>query len=407
MFVPLIFISANADWQYNITLNASQMPYISDITHTFAAPEGALLMIRDDVIDSRLRITWRNDMLANASNETTVVFLVVVNEQNITQNMSLYERFNISNTIDNATEYYAINISIIAPELPVINETFTNEISIINNDWQVNLTSNLLPFRGDFKYEIKGLPGAVLNISCNDSIILECPGQQRFDTDGYAKFTIKYHVPITQQDGNYTYDITLSSGNLTKVTRVYLTVTDPTIDMLSYVFQDSCFVPVEGQNYSAVKYDCIEEQEDFNLRRLAQFLERLKAMRNASLYCQPEVKTEYVVTGEVDKTIYDEYLVCKSERASLNTQVITSGEQLNSLQSSYSDLQERFNKNESETMIQAFAYRKNADLMVAREKSMYSKKYWTHTIWTMILIVSCVFGMLWYNHRKSTYWFGW
>lgn len=409
LLVLLVVPFVHADVASNVSINYTQLPYVTTYVLNLTLQENATISFFRSDNESLLNVSFPESVFLNASNNASVNITTTVLQHNVSGNETLHARLLLSNDANNITVMFEEEVQINHNPPATIEEATVFDVRVVNGGFQVNVTSNLLPLDGTLVFQVVGLANATMNITCPTTGFLQCPTTAVFGDDNSSNVSIAYHIPITQADGNVSYQVSFQTGNITRTTDVTFYITEPTLEALSYVFRPDCFVDVPGENYSAVKYDCIQEEEEFNIRRLTQYLERIKALRNTTAYCSPEQinTTQYIVAGQVDKVIYDEYNVCKDERKLLNDQLTQSADVLHQAESSAGLCQGQLLQNESVALQEAFAYKRDADVMVEQARSYFVGRFWTWTFWQWGVTIIILFSMVWYNNHRREKWAGW
>jgi hypothetical protein len=409
MVILTVASALAADLEYTATVNSSSLPFGANYSLALTlAPNQTVFLSRTDN-ESRINVSFPNATFLNETNTTNITIAIMVPAYNVTLNESLIAGLNITNTLNNLTFSWMANITVLADNgTNASNGTPSLVVRVINGDYVVNITSNLLPIEGNLSYEVQGPAGGLLNISCPGDSYLSCPNQTVFEADNVSRFSIRYRIPITQPDGIVLYTVNLSSENTTRQSNITFVITEPDINQMTFVFREDCFVEVPGENYSTVKYDCILEQEEFNLRRLAQFLERIKALRNSSAYCSPEIinesKTEYVVAGQVDKVIVDNYEACTAEKTKLQASYDTTTELLHSCQEQRGVCQDMLSKNETDAMLEAFAYKEKARRESEASREYYNKRFWKWIGYEVVIVIILFIIGVWYTNYHRNKW---
>lgn len=413
-----------AEMTQNVTIKSTQVPYNTTYQLNLSlSPNQTIFLNRTDN-ESRINLTFPANVTLD-ENQTSVIVLIagVVNDENITGNETMSAAINITNDLNDVSLMWWLNanIMLVVSQNESLNATVnqssnvTNNVSVnaspyvqlINNNYVVNVTSNLLPMSGNLSYEIGGLENSTLNITCEQGIIT-CPNSTTFGNNNKTTFQIGYRIPITMPDGTYVYGVNFTTGNVTRSTNITFVISEPGIEALRYQFSPDCFVLVPGENYSTVKYDCIIAEEDFNIRRLSQYLERMKALQQNQTYCQPVVNqtTEYIVKGDIAATMMDELNTCRSERDKATGDLGTAQEMVGKMGLNLTDMTNKYLANESDALKDAFDFKvrtaKENDLI----RQYYNKRFWTWTIlqWGFTLLLIGV--AIWYANFRKNKWGG-
>ncbi len=393
-----------ATFSENISINNSQLPLITQ-THLniTLAQNGTLFIDRLDN-ESRLAISLPNETFYGNSSSKIIDFNISANVT-VTKNTTLTARFNLSSNISNITSIYSISVLVeyIPPPQPEpVQEEQHSFITIIDGNYVINVTTNVLPKMGEFTYKIGGKSGDTLNLTCPAGW-LECPNKKlTFDSKDTLKFDIDYLVPLDAPLGKKEYQLNLSTVNVTRTTKIIFYINEPAITFASYQFGEECFVPVEGNDMFAIAMDCIKEKEEFDAMRLTRLWERMKALRNESPVCgcEPETVTEYVIAGDIEKNVLDDYQQCRDDRKKLNDDLDNCHSNVARVQTDRDKCQAQFINNESVCLADRFSQGVEQYNNAKEQDKVTNRKVWMFT-GTFLFIVALSFGAIKFFKAKQ------
>lgn len=337
--------------------------------------------------ETRLNVTYPGSVFFE--NESMEV-LFKITPLNVQQNNTLQAKFNLSTDINGVSEIYTINVHVIKDEEPGVVETVPHYfLTKLDGDFMINITSDLLPYEGYLNYNIGGVAGEFVNITCPIGSWLSCPKTDLIEADNVSHFKILYNIPLSAPQGERSYLIQFSSGNATLNSTIYFNIADPDLSFKDYEFREDCFVLVNKTKYY-LDPKCLEDLENFQMERLSSFWDRIREIENISYECEPEIETKYVVTGEVNDVIWEDYNDCKDDKLTCNNNLGRCQETLSTCQSKYDILNEEISKNES--MCQSESYQDAVKLQ--DEYNDRLRKLNSRWIWQIVTIVLIVLGII-------------
>lgn len=380
-------------------INGSEIPFERDVLLNVTLSFNHSLFVERIDDEDRLNIIFPNvTVFVNDSEQIT--FHVLLADE-VSYSDSLVSLFNLSSDLNNVSFLYSIVINVTVPNQSVVNDSSGFFINLVGGDYLVEITTDLLPKNGSLSYAVHGLAGSLLNISCDPGWIV-CPESSVFDDGNLTSFVVDYLIPINALLGNHSYNIVLSTENISRNTSVVFSVIEPDINLLSYQFGDDCFREVDG--LLLVTYDCLQAQEEHNIRRLSSVMARLRTLQNDS-YCDPEKITKYVLAGDINKTVWDDYTTCRSERTDVTSMLREANDQVLSIQNDYDICQTKLLLNESTCLSNVFS----TGVRMKKEAEEYKAGVWKG-VWTLIIVILILFGLIfagnyWYKSKKQEAWY--
>lgn len=390
--------------QIDFSIDDTELPYNDSVNLTLNFVENSTANISLVNVSSRMNVSW-DEVVSFGDNVTSRVatFDLFIADFLVLNDTEEYAWFNITNSVSNNSVLYGIVVG--------INSTvnFSDEISEFNislsqGNYFIDATTDVLPKNGSLRYSVTGIPNRSLNISCvalnHSADWLSCPNSSVFGSSGVADFSLAYLIPFDASPGVRSWNVTFVAGNDSLTRNVSLNVSLPELALQRYVYSDDCFVEVEGQEYLTVKYECIQEAEEFNIRRLSTILDRERQLRSNLTQCTPEVRnvTDYVVVGDVDQELHEELKTCRNERANQRADLRDWREQYRDLEQNYTSFRQQYVDNESSVLKQAFsaAVTLNEEAKQIREENRRTIR---NTVLTILGSLLIGFGGL-YAYRK-------
>ncbi|MFB5623297.1 MAG: hypothetical protein ACE5RP_00050 [Nitrosopumilus sp.] len=296
--------------------------------------------------------------------------------------------FKITNNVSSSEVYY--NYSIFVEALPLIEDEKDFFIHLTNGVYVVNITTNFLPKEGSLLYDLRGLAGRRMNISCEGRWVT-CPEYSLFNDSGRTNFSIDYFIPLDAPLGENIVNVSLTSGNATANSTIKFIVRDPDISLQSYVWTDKCYkFDANGNIKLESLMECVREQEEFEKKRLEQAYNRMYALLNKTC---PEPETKYVVTGNIEDEVMEQLRLCQDTRNTLQDKANSCNTDYQLCNREYNALVKETLNNESERnreMLQTSA-------RALKESSDEKKRAWRIFWWaviTVILIILITLGVL-------------
>lgn len=396
---------------YDLVLNST--PQVQDIEvpiNITLTPNGSIFL---DLIksDPRLNYTYPNQTFFNNTNFNMIrinISYAEIYDENISS------LFKISNDLNNNSYLYNITLRFLPDNsVETVPESFIN---VMNGDYVINITTDLLPKSGDLDYEIAGLAGNLLNISCTGSW-LSCPVNQTFDSNNKTTFKITYTIPVTAPLGTKINTVNLTTGNISVKQDIIFNVKEPDLRLKQYEFREECFVE-QPDGSMTVTYDCILEQEQYNIKRLSIYLDYIRQQRNYT--CEPEVinHTEYLIVGNIEEQVNEELerlrtdiSTCVAEKEDLRIDKKEAEQEKNNWIQSYNNINEKLLKNETECLSTVFStsvkLKADAEAIVEEGKLQLKeekrKHYWTITWIIIIFVIVAGIGFYYKNLHKEAW----
>lgn len=408
LILILILLSCNV---YGISdtifLNASIPNHNYTLSLNVTLSPGYNLSIAPINVSSRLDHIFPSTVYFNDTTEL-VNFTIRLNDIFLI-NSSLNSTFLLSNDLNSNIFNYSIITNITAnPIVTVENDSYIN---IIDGDYIVNISENLIPKSGYLDYTVFGNYGDSLNITCLIGSWLVCPPTQYFNTDDKAIFTIYYDIPSDTSSGQHIQHIYFRTSNLTLNKSIYFNIKEPEYLYEIFQFTDDCFKYV-GDNELTITYECIQAQEEFNVRRLSETITRIRAELNESCI-NSENEIEYIVVGNIDEDIYNELTTCKSDLSKLNDKYDLKRVDYDNSQTTISTLNKKIMDNETECLSNAVSLSarlqqeaRNKEDALLIEKQSYKKSVWGG-IFGIIILGGIIYGILHYlKLRRNGSWLG-
>jgi len=379
---------------------------------TLTLEENATATIERIDNESRLVIDYPQEVNFINVTEKLIEFGVDIIDFVLEEDTMLKAEFLISNDRNNITSQYILAVNVTAVNVtaytqPDFIEISQYNITILNGDFIVNITTDLLPMKGNLFYRVRGRPETPYNISCEDhQYIRVCPKTGTFDSTGMSDFNITYYVGMSAPLGSSEASVNISDGNWTRETKIIFVLSEATVEMMTYVFRDECFVSIPGQTYLAVTYDCLMEQEEFNIRRLTHFIERQRALANTSGYCEPEIKTEYIIGGSVNDTIYEELSICRDDRKGLNNLLANVTMKSMDCENRYNEAHAALMNNESECLQSTFAKAVSIKDEAEKAEKRATRRWWLRFFITILLVALAWLVITWLRGHRKQRWSG-
>ena len=364
-----------------------------------------------DLIDYDSRLSYIYPKQVDFGNNIwkEVNFTVGINGT-FTTNETINSTFKITNDINNITHYYNL-ISNIEID-PRVSSTEHFFINILNGDYVINISQNLIPKAGDLSYDIEGRAGEQLNISCDEGWII-CPQYATFDGNNKTYFKIHYSIPDDASVGKHIYNATFKTGNVTIEKSIIFNIQEPDIIFQDYELSEDCIISL-GDNKEAVKMECYIEADIFNKKRVAEMYDYFK--RTNQINCSPEIETEYVFVGDVEedvrisyKTCQDDLGSCRSDYDSLSGKVVN----FNKCTEELKIANNRLKNEETECLESVFqtSVKLKQDAEQFKNQTMIdAKKYRRKTYGGLVIIIVVILfiigGLYYKNAVKEARWKG-
>lgn len=330
-------VHAKEDW---IQLNASEFNASVGTSLNISLLEGYNASIYMNETDSRLNYTFNEYIYFEFSNISVVNFNVSLNHI-FTSSENITQVFWVTNDYDNESlSNYTLHTEILYHDTVEIKPDYF--VDVVNGDYIVSITTDLIPKKGDLKYKIKGVSGEKLSIDCIGEW-LSCPDFKTFNNENYTEFSVTYLVPDSTPKGEYKSRLNLSSGNLSLEKEIIFKIKEPDIVISSYQFREDCFKKADDGTY-LVTEECIIEQEEFNNRRLRELLNDLNE-EPENLTCETVLNhTEYIYKGSYDEALQRELNLCVTERDSCNSNFVDQQKVVNNYENKLGNKDSEINK---------------------------------------------------------------
>lgn len=399
----LLLLPSVYAWQGTITLDSNNATILENIT--LLTGHYAYLNLTD--YDSRLNYTYPSQV--NFTNDTMQISFIVKRNAIFTSNESLNASFRLTNSYNNNSYIYTLTTHVIGYSLAEYNSS--SFITVVNGDYYINISTNLLPKNGSLKYKIAGDPGSILYIKCSNTTWLSCPHNSTFGTLNSTEFSIGYYIPLSAEIGKTIYKIKLTTGNLTLIRNITFVIFYPDMIFQDYVFQESCFESVENLE------KCLQEQRDFQQAQLVNALNKYRLlMQNKTCNCQNT--TEHLYVGNVEEEVIAQLQDCREDRDLFRDDVLTYESRLNDqgllltqCQNNIDGVRQQLIDNESSCLANVFStsVKLKNDAEKEREETLaLAKKHRWNTLFIIIIIATTAalsfIGVRIYQKFKSEEW---
>lgn len=389
--VFLLLVSSVSALSAETDLNLSVDNVSSVVTLNVTLLQNETMFVSPVSLDDRLNYSFPDEIFFyNATEELRInvspVYEFVSDEQ-------VNSSFNLTNSLNNNSYEFVVITNVFAD--PHFNESKEFFIDVVNGEYFVNISTNLVPKTGSLAYRINGLSGEVLNISCPVDSWLSCPANSTFGSNNATQFNINYSIPETAPIGLKNYSVVFQTGNITLQKNILFNIYEPELILQQYVFDESCFVEdVNGD--LTLTYDCILEYQAFQYEQTVQIINKLREEKNKNCKVVENV-TDHVYVGNIEEEVLDQLNICRSDRDSarddFNTCQSKLSEKENLLGSCNTDLKNAERKllnNETTCLENVFATSvklKEEAAFDRNETMQLAKEYRKKTIWTVVLVV--------------------
>ncbi len=384
--------------------NTTELPKKGSVPLTIILPENSTLYIERVDNESQFDIKYPSEVFFNQS-EINLWFNYTILDEFVT-NSTLESFFELTSDAHNNTYNYSIIAQITYNEPPLYETEDQFFLNILNGQFYINITTDLLPKSGSLNYELAGSYNTTINITCPKDSWLTCPDTQRFGADNKSKFSVSYTIPLDASSGVYNQTLIFETGNVTKASIVTFEVRLPDLILKPYEFTEECFQESDSGDM-LVTYDCILKQEEHNNRRLSQLI---NSMRKEAENCScPEPEEVYIIQGNIDESTWQYYVSCKSdleakrkEYTQCNDQRKTCNANLENKQTEYEKCSKKLLNNESTCLENTFAtaveYKRTADEVKEAadkaRKSAYWKVFWILLVVFIMIAITVLYA--WY-----------
>jgi len=333
----------------------------------------------------------------NGVNDTTVLVNYTINYFPLAENITINKSLLITNNLNNNSFTYGLIFDLYG-DFSIVQEEEFFDVKILNNAFHVDITTNILPAEGSSKFELSGLSGERVNLSCQSW--LDCPEYVVFDSSNKTIFTVDWEIPLDAVEGVTKRAITFDWQNDSKEDFITFNVSEPDITVNSWVWDvERCFDVLN----QSIKYDCWLEYEEYQLARANQLVARAMALGRNTCNCTNTTNTEYVVFGNVTAEVGYAYEQCVTDRTeSTKSFNDCSADLSDSLLANkkifdkYTDCKTNLANNETNYRAQCFAAIKAKDAEIDRR---VSKTFWI-TFSSIISTIVLIILILWIRHNR-------
>jgi len=370
-----------ATHQFNLTLINNQTAYINLLNP-----------------DARINYSYTR----NATLPNSIVTINLTSLIDFAENTSINSVFQITNNLNTQKINYTLPINVWI-NTSLQDASYYN-ISILEGDYIINSTIDNLPLEEDLQFKVLGKYNETLNVTCNHTW-LSCNPTFKFQTNNQVIVSIHVAVPEETSIGEYTIPISFISTNQTinKNIKVY-------INQMQVVFTPynltNCIVEINNTAY--YKPTCVIEMQEYYVKIAKELTLKLNDAYNKNITI---TKTEYLVVGNVSKTIMDEYEMCKVTRDANVNDYLACNTNLKTCSNSLDSLQSKFVANESECWQNIISYKDNYKTTLDKEKEQYInnelekvkafRNRWLFIIFTPLIVF--ILFIVYMYYKKANY----
>lgn len=408
LFVAVLLVSLGSASALNdtIVLDADTNQSVQ-VGFNVTLMENATLYISPESVDSRIDYEYPQEVFYDNGSVEEILFNVSVGTT-FHENASVTSTFKLSNDLNNNTHIYTLTAKVHVE--PKYKPFF---IELVNSNYFINLSTELIPKTGSLNYDVNGLEGELLRIDCDSW--LSCPRNKTFNDQGRAVFSVEYTVPVTAEIGETTRQVRLQTGNVTHRSNVTFNIFDPGLQINTYVFTEDCFVTSDDGQLT-VTLECIEEKEAHDIARLTNIINRVRSNLNAT--CDPEIEEKLVYYGNIEEQVASELDSCRETRDVLIEDVeqfentISSKQRaLNTCQSDLQDARQDLLNNESTCLSSVFetSVRLKNDAEQYKLEALEEARSVRATTWwvviSLLMIIGSAGGFVWWMaaSRKNSW----
>lgn len=310
----LLLATPTLAFQDNIKLDIEDLPTKKTFTlNVTTYPNESIYINRTD--NSEMNVSFPSKVQMGNNTMTGIDFEISIPKYY--ENKTLTSLFNLTNSYSNNSYIYNITANIVYNKT-IIEDKDEHFIDLLEGDYYLNISRNVLPRSGSLYYSVEGANGTKLNIDCIDKTWLDCPKERTFDEKNKTSFRIIYEIPKNTSNDEYKREIELTTGNKTLKTKIIFNIKGPITDIKKFEFEDDCYLntTIEGNKEIVVKKECIDNWEEWNIERMTRYLNKIKELKlecsNTTVY-----KPKYVVTGNISKDMKELYEECKDNNDDL------------------------------------------------------------------------------------------
>jgi hypothetical protein len=354
-----------------------------------------------------LEVEYPNASIVGSNGSVLIVFEVSVLDYDPLFDDVLTAEFLITNDANSNKVSYKLEVYVNS-SIEVIEESSNFTVFLLNDEFVVEITTNLLPKKGVLPVELLGVPFGIANVSCTGW--LSCPSSIVFPQDGNKTIlNVNYTIPLNAPLGNTTYSFTVNTTNVTRTQNVVFRVKEPGLDLISYTWNDDCFKPIGNQLF--LDYDkCWKAYEEFQIKRLSQIIQRARMSADETLesFCpDPEVITEFVVTGDIAEESYRELRLLREQNVELTESNSRSSRMVAILTESLDECRGKTIDNSTAVLASAFSeavrIQREAEEYERAQRALGYRNFWIG--FGIVVSVLLLVGMILSARRRK--WEGW
>lgn len=394
--------------EYNIT--DSQLPFVGTEQFLLQLEANQTLFFNSGNYSSEYVSLLFPNNYTFPENETNYTLSInyTVDNINIFQDSVYNESVFINNTYNNITTEilfkYNIDYVTVVNYTNITNNTITYKVDIIDDGYNITISSNTLPKNGTVKFALTGYPNTTGSITyCGD--FLSCPSTFNYDTYGNATITIGYYIPYGQSWGSYTRVFAIQSNNTFKQGKIIFNVIEPQYVIEHYVYTDNCFLN------KANMIRCVREQQEFDSKKLADFINQL--LKEDKTMCPTVNETiKYVMQGEINEELRKLYQNSIKDLENSRNETSLLRAELKELRVDNSNLLQQkevilvdSNKLVKDAQDMAFETKIKSDVNIKDQQAWYEDraKFWT-TFIVVAICLSLLISYLVYRVGKDNWW---
>jgi len=307
VIITIVSVFAFANVNDTLRVNFSSLPVSGSFNLSISAVSNTSVYLDQFIFNDHVNLSFPSVFFFNDTDSAIIPIFYSV-DYLVSENVSLVVGLFGNSTFTSNYFHYKLFFNIV-DDFMVVNESSVSDVRVLNGDYFINTSSNLLPLNGSLSYSVSGVPGKRADVSCSGW--LSCPVSILFNSEGVSSFDVVYLVPLDVIVGSYVDQINFSVGNSSRQSFVRYIISDPDVSVKSFVWSDDCF-SLDADGRSVVSYNCMIEYQDYQLNTWSKILR----LSRDECTCENNtvVETEYVVVGDVDQDVYDELVICRDER---------------------------------------------------------------------------------------------
>jgi hypothetical protein len=298
----------------NIVLNGDVLNSNTSLKINVTLQENATLFI--DLVESDDRLLYEYDKVVYFENNSKELEFIFIKNENFVNSTNTNAIFNLTSNVN--SNNVLINVSILINVSDLFEESSSSFVDIVNGEYKIEISTNLIPKTGTLNYEINGNYGDLLSIDCSSKNWFSCPKEKTFNSNNKTTFSVSYSIPSDALIGTFKYPIIVNTSNLTISQNVTFVIFEPELTLNQYVFKDTCFKELDNGELT-VTYECLLEKEEHDIRRITQIINKVREQRNISCNVDPEI--EYVFTGRIEDDLLTLYNNCQDDLSSARISV--------------------------------------------------------------------------------------